>query len=118
MAALLCNVVYYEAELFTPVCPEYLDKNMLQTSFDEHEKSEFVIYPIPNNGSFDMIGELKKDMHLTIMNMDGKIVHLQKITEETSILSIRTNLSNGTYTVLLTDENEAQLARIKIVVIK
>lgn len=41
-----------------------------------------------------------------------------KITEETSVLSIQTNLSNGTYTVLLTDGFEMQLARIKIVILK
>ena len=41
-----------------------------------------------------------------------------KINEESSVLSIQSNLSNGTYTVLLTDVNEMQLTRIKIVILK
>jgi hypothetical protein len=77
-----------------------------------------VDHPIPNDGSFDIIGELKKDMHLTIINMDGKMVYSQTINEESSVLSIQSSLSNGTYTVLLTDVNEMQLTRIKIVILK
>ncbi len=117
-SAALNNLVYSLAEVFEPICPEYLDKSMQLGSFERSEKSEFVIFPVPNDGSFDIIGELKKDMHLTIINMDGKMVYSQTINEESSVLLIQSNLSNGTYTVLLTDVNEMQLTRIKIVILK
>ncbi|MBP5984529.1 MAG: T9SS type A sorting domain-containing protein [Fluviicola sp.] len=117
-SAVLNNLVYSLAEVFDPICPEYLDKSMQLGSFERSESSEFVIFPVPNDGSFDIIGELKKDMHLTIINMDGKMVYSQTINEESSVLLIQSNLSNGTYTVLLTDVNEMQLTRIKIVILK
>jgi hypothetical protein len=117
MAEALYNVVYYEAELFTPICPDYIDKNA-QILTNQSTLSTFTIYPVPNNGDFTLTGQITKGQTITIKTMDGKVVYTMRVEENTELQTIHTSLESGVYFVLIEDESNHLLSRIKFIVTK
>jgi hypothetical protein len=117
MAEALFNVVYYEAELFTPICPEYIDKNA-QILTNQSTLSTFTIFPVPNDGDFTLTGQITKGQTIKIKTMDGKVVYSLEIDENTEQQKIQTNLGSGIYFVLIEDETNHLLSQNKFIVTK
>jgi hypothetical protein len=117
MAEALFNVVYFEAELFTPICPEYIDKNA-QILTNQSTLSTFTIYPVPNDGDFTLTGQITKGQTIKIKTMDGKVVYSLEIDENTEQQKIQTNLGSGIYFVLIEDETNHLLSQNKFIVTK
>lgn len=117
MAEALYNVVYYEAELFTPICPDYIDKNAPILT-NQSTLPTFTIYPVPNDGDFTLTGKITKGQTINIKTMDGKVVYTIRVEENTELLTIHTNLVSGVYFVLIEDELNHLLSRNKFIVTK
>ncbi len=118
-AATLFNAVYETAEVFENICPEYVEKTMIhpQESIEEKNKT-YRIYPMPNNGSFYLKGEIENRFSLEISSSTGSLVYALKLQDELQQRLIHTALQSGTYVVLLRDEKGNILLREKIVILK
>ena len=118
MAAVLYNVVYYEATVFSTTCPEYIDKSMTLLG-DESESAlaAFSVHPVPNNGVFHLLGDLEQGMQVQLFDFNGKQVFSKTIETATNDLLLETALQAGTYTLVVTDNAEQELYRTKTVII-
>ena len=117
MAEALYNVVYFEAELFTSICPDYIDKNAPILT-NQSTLPTFTIYPVPNDGDFTLTGQIIKGQTIKIKTMDGKVVYTIRVEENTELQTIHTNLVSGVYFVLIEDESNHLLSRNKFIVTK
>ncbi|MFM6934753.1 MAG: hypothetical protein ACKOXP_04865 [Flavobacteriales bacterium] len=117
MAEALYNVVYFEAELFTSICPDYIDKNAPILT-NQSTLPTFTIYPVPNDGDFTLTGQIIKGQTIKIKTMDGKVVYTIRVEENTELQTIHTDLVSGVYFVLIEDESNHLLSRNKFIVTK
>jgi hypothetical protein len=117
MAEALYNVVYYEAELFTTICPEYIDKNS-EILTNKSALPTFTIYPVPNDGDFTLAGQIIKGQTITIKTMDGKVVYSKKMDDNSEQQKIHSNLGSGVYFIIIEDESHHLLSQNKFVVTK
>lgn len=87
------------------VMGDYLvDNGNVTTSFDEKLTSEIVmsVYPNPVKGSVFQINVKKlsaKDGIVTILDMQGRTIFMDKINEGINTIHLKNNLSNGVYLV-------------------
>jgi hypothetical protein len=117
MAEALYNVVYFEAELFNPICPEYIDKNS-EILTNKSALPTFTIYPVPNDGDFTLVGQIIKGQTITIKTMDGKVVYSKKMDDNSEQQKIHSNLGSGVYFIIIEDESHHLLSQNKFVVTK
>ncbi len=117
MAEALYNVVYFEAELFNPICPEYIDKNS-EILTNKSTLPTFTIYPVPNDGDFTLAGQIIKGQTITIKTMDGKVVYSKKMDENLEQQKIHSNLGSGVYFIIIEDESNHFLSQNKFIVTK
>jgi hypothetical protein len=117
MAEALYNVVYFEAELFNPICPEYIDKNS-EILTNKSTLPTFTIYPVPNDGDFTLAGQIIKGQTITIKTMDGKVVYSKKMDDNSEQQKIHSNLGSGVYFIIIEDESNHLLSQNKFVVTK
>lgn len=116
LANALYNTVYHEAEVFTTICPEYLDKSMQQNQKDSIAMS-FAIFPVPNNGEFYISGYFFEDYEIKIVTMDGKVVYSDRLTESTNSVNIKINLKSGSYFVFVLSKTGEEIYHGKITII-
>jgi len=119
MAAVLYNVVYYEATVFSTICPEYIDKSMTPLS-DESEVplATFSIHPVPNNGVFHLLGALEQGMRVQLFDLNGRLVFTKTLEVSSSNELLETHLQAGTYTLVVKNTTEQELYRTKTVIIQ
>jgi hypothetical protein len=116
-AATLYNAVYQTAEVYENICPECLDKSQKYIEEVTSNTTPYRIYPIPNNGSFYLNGKMMFNYSIRILNNTGSLVFEREIEDEISQEFIQTNLTSGSYIVILSDDLGIELYREKIVII-
>jgi hypothetical protein len=84
----------------------------------EKKKEKISIYPIPNQGSFYLKGKLESNYSIQILNTTGSLVIEITIQENCQEKYIQTNLSSGTYLVVVRNTSGEEVYREKIVVIE
>jgi hypothetical protein len=118
----LYNAVYNLAEVFTNVCPEYLDKSQMFTDESQIENQttseSYRLFPIPNNGEFHLIGKIENGFKIEIVNLDGKLVYKEIFNEASKDVLVKTPLPSGTYTVVIKNSEGLVIYRNKIIVIQ
>jgi hypothetical protein len=118
----LYNAVYKLAEVFTNICPEYLDKSQVFTDENiddiQPKLASYRIFPIPNNGEFHLLGNIEKGFKLAIMDLNGKVSYKDVFNEESKDAFVKTTLPSGTYTIVLKNSEDREIFRMKIVVIQ
>ncbi len=70
---------------------------------EELKQETFNLYPVPNDGSFTVQGDLKQGDYICVLNLDGKEILNQYITEDSMIIELDTNLRSGAYFVSIHD---------------
>ncbi|MFA7272621.1 MAG: T9SS type A sorting domain-containing protein [Crocinitomicaceae bacterium] len=84
----------------------------------EKKKEQVSIYPIPNQGSFYLKGKLESSYTIQILNTTGSLASEITIQENCQEKFIQTNLSSGTYLVVVKNTSGEEVYREKIVVIE
>jgi uncharacterized phage infection (PIP) family protein YhgE len=115
-SAALYNIVYTEAEVFTNLCPEYMDRSK-QIIEDQVIVDGYTVFPVPNNGTCQLKGNLEVGTKVVLWSAEGQEVYEMRVTESVNELLIQTKLANGTYQVVLRDANDVEVFRQRIVII-
>lgn len=91
----------------------YLDNINLESNLGVTDltSDEIIVFPNPSNGKL-FVKHLLNDAQLKIYSTDGKIVHNQ--TANYGLTSVHLNLSNGTY--ILEVSNEEQLFQERLII--
>ncbi len=99
---------------------DFADEEMIayQESLIEKKKEQVSIYPIPNQGSFYLKGKLESSYTIQILNATGSLASEITIQENCQEKFIQTNLSSGTYLVVVKNTSGEEVYREKIVVIE
>ena len=74
------------------------------------------IFPIPNNGSFHLHGKVVEHT-LVILNALASVVYEKELNDDLEERMIQTDLSSGTYIVILTDANGYKMYHERIVIL-
>ncbi len=85
---------------------------------EENEKARFIVYPVPNDGSFHIKGKMLTGSKLQIVSNDGKIVHEQFLSESKDESIISTDLNAGVYLLVLKSRLGEILHRERLIVTK
>lgn len=116
-ARALYSSLYNYPITFDNVC-DNLNKNLnskqenaSKNNITDKEPNGFVLYPNPNNGSFYIndLNHESKTISVKIYDLSGKIVFEEKMESNGEILSVDSRISNGIYSLKITnidsDEN-------------
>lgn len=84
--------------------------------------SDFVLYPNPNNGEFNVLYNIDAQLTnvtINIIDINGRLVYEHKLDTESNMSNFNTNnLKNGVYHFTIIDANNNQLYNTKLVIIK
>ncbi len=84
----------------------------------EEKKEFYSLFPVPNDGSFQVKGNIPSGSRLHVLSLDGKALFQEHFTAPTKNFQIKTELKAGTYLVVLHAENGEVIFRDKIIVMK
>jgi PKD repeat protein len=106
-ASTYCDSIEFDANgqmLFMPFAIKVENKgNLLRIDDSVLEKSRFVVFPNPSNGSFSIEGIDKLTQYI-IYSISGQVMQMGYLDYENKTINI-TDLASGMYHVLLLNEN-------------
>lgn len=121
-AQALYNQVYHSSTVFTTNCASYGAKALQQDNEEERgvlsKNSDYQLFPVPNNGSFKLKGIIETGDRLEISQLDGKVILNQLIIQDQEMIEFVTDLSSGTYAVVLKNSLGQVKYRNRVVIIK
>lgn len=79
-----------------------VDNSCVVTSIDEAVKSEFTIYPNPNNGVFTINNTMANDYRVELYNSVGQLLVVKQAYQKTTEIDMQ-NYAAGAYFITLTD---------------
>jgi hypothetical protein len=85
---------------------------------EEAEKQRIELFPVPNNGNFKLVGELEAGDHVQLIQLDGKVVLEQILSENSAELELITDLISGTYLVVLKRGEDQIIGRERMMVLR
>lgn len=84
----------------------------------EEKKERYSVFPVPNNGSFQVKGNIPSGSRLHVLSLDGKVMFEEHFTAPTKNFEVNTDLKEGTYFVILETENGEVVFRERVIVTK
>ena len=121
-AQALYNQVYHSSIIFTTNCASYGTKALQQDNEEERvvlrKSTDYHLFPVPNNGSFVLEGTIETGDRFEISQLDGKLILNQLIIQDQEMMEVVTDLSCGTYAVVLKNSLGQVKYRNKVVIIK
>lgn len=84
----------------------------------EDKGSKVQLYPVPNNGNFQLRGKLNTADQIQIFHIDGKIMLEETIKEASDFKALETALNSGTYVLILKNKEGQLIYRNQVIVIR
>lgn len=98
----------------TGSCAYYITVEM-ETSANKHKKMSFNIYPNPNSGDFNIIFDnMEYNAKIEIIDNNARVIHSNKIKENTNKLEISLNLNSGIYYIRIISEKNISIEKLII----
>jgi hypothetical protein len=84
----------------------------------ELAQSKYTVFPVPNNGTFQLQGNLHAGDQVQLLQLDGKVLLEETVKEASELMTLQTVVSSGTYVVVVKNKAGQVLCRNRVVVIR